>query len=857
MLISGRLIAPLSLILLLTPCSGADARTDENGGSTTAGSQEPFPPGDLVRADDIVVTANRHGEAEVLAETEFSEEEIASQGADSIQDLITRLTPFIGDGAEEPILLINGRPADGDSSILSYPAEALNRLAILKPEAASQYGYSSGKRVVNLVLKKTFSSLNADIGISAATAGGQYGGSLSAGRVAINGPTRWNVQARIERQSDLLKSDRNIPPRAGSFDSVGFIAGLDGGEIDPTLSLAAGEIVTVAAIPPGSVSGAPTLEDFAATANGVHPVDPNDFETLLSARRSMSFNAGVTRPLGDFSASLNVNASSSGSNGLRGLPMATIVIPASSPWSPFANDVTLSRPFAGTRPLRNDNSSESLGAAFRLSGRIGNWRTNFSADYRRNWGDSLLERGIDTGRVQELVDAGDPAFNPYGPLDDRLLLASRNRSRGENINARLNVSKTIIDLPAGPLTSNYSVDVRRSRSENRRSDNLDGLIEVNKRTRGQTNGQMSFSVPLSRKGEGEIRPLGDLAVDLSVSGQTMSDRGLQKRFGGGVSWSASSFLKLRGSFEYVETAPSFDQLDGPIITTINRIFDYRQQETAEIVSTIGGNPDLGRGSRQNLSLTAMVRPFSDQTLSLNVGYREQDAKGGVAAFPELTPAIEAAFPERVTRDANGRLVAIDARAINIANETSAELTSSIALRLPGPSNAKRSAKLSKPGADPLRFSVSLNHRWRLKSELLTRIGVPVIDQLGGGGGGQSHHFLSLQFTAGKRGLGTSLSGNWSSAARVRNGADADVAQDFRSKPPAIFNFSFFVEPQHIFSDAVESRWMKNVKLSLDVQNLLNGYRRITLGDGSVPAGYSRDEIDPLGRTARLTVRKRF
>src|SRR3546814_14681554 len=68
-------------------------------------------------------------------------------------------------------------------------------------------------------------------------------------------------------------------------------------------------------------------------------------------------------------------------------------------------------------------------------------------------------------------------------------------------------------------------------------------------------------------------------------------------------------------------------------------------------------------------------------LTLNLGYRQSVAKGGVAAFPELTPAIEAAFPERVTRDAEGRLVAVDARAINIAHDTDADLSSGVALRL--------------------------------------------------------------------------------------------------------------------------------------------------------------------------------
>src|SRR3546814_6077370 len=99
-------------------------------------------------------------------------------------------------------------------------------------------------------------------------------------------------------------------------------------------------------------------------------------------------------------------------------------------------------------------------------------------------------------------------------------------------------------------------------------------------------------------------------------------------------------------------------------------------------------------------------------LTLNLGYRQSVAKGGVAAFPELTPAIEAAFPERVTRDAEGRLVAVDARAINIAHDTDAELSSGVALRL----GQGRSKGLSKAVSDPLQISVAIKHRWRRSEE---------------------------------------------------------------------------------------------------------------------------------------------
>jgi hypothetical protein len=50
---------------------------------------------------------------------------------------------------------------------------------------------------------------------------------------------------------------------------------------------------------------------------------------------------------------------------------------------------------------------------------------------------------------------------------------------------------------------------------------------------------------------------------------------------------------------------------------------------------------------------------------------------------------------------------------------------------------------------------------------------------------------------------------------------------------------------------------RRLKMSLDVRNLLRGYRHIARPDGSEPPGYSRDEGDPLGRTVRLTLRKQF
>ncbi|WP_156483029.1 TonB-dependent receptor [Sphingopyxis granuli] len=850
---------------MAVPTVPAHAETDKGDVAAGPVSRETAPPGVILplrradELDEIVVTADRYGEAKVAAESEFDEEEIASHGADSIQDLLTRLSPFIDPSGEEPVILINGKPAGFDRSILSYPAEALQRLAVLKPEAAAQYGEPAGKRVVNLVLKKHFSMWNADAGVDFATAGGQYGGKLSANRTAIDGDIRWNARARIAADSAFRKSARALPPRDGVFDSVGFVSAPDGGEIDPALSLIAGEPVTAAAIPPESLAGAgagagvPGLADFAATANALHPADPNAYETLQSSRRTASLAIGVTRPLGAFTASLNLNASRSSSDGQRGLPMVSVLIPAGSPWSPFADDVLLTRPFAGERALRNASDSTALGASLTLNGSIGSWQTNFGINYARGWASNLLETCIDRARIQQAI-AADAAFDPYGPWDESLLLATRGRTRSENLSARLNVRKTIIDLPAGPMVWNLTANASRNRSHSWQEGGGEGdgggdAGAVERRTtRHQTSGQMTLSLPIARRGEAGPAWLGDLSLDLSASTQAMTGSRTQKRYGANVSWSPWSIVQLRGSIDRAEAAPSFDQLDAPIVTTVTRVFDYARQEVAEPLWITGGNPDLRGGSRQSVSLAATLRPLGGQALTLNLGYRQSVAKGGVAGFPELTPAIEAAFPERVTRDAEGRLVAVDARAINIARDTDAELSSGIALRLGQARAGERSV------ADPLQFSVSVNHRYRLKSELLTRSGLPAIDQLRAGG--QSRHNLSMQLSVGKRGIGANLSGNWSSPGRLRGAADdADAA--FRFKPPLTFNLSAFVEPDRLFALSGKKGALNGLKISVDVRNLFNGYRRVTLADGRVPSGYSRNEIDPLGRTLSLTARKRF
>ena len=400
------------------------------------------------------------------------------------------------------------------------------------------------------------------------------------------------------------------------------------------------------------------------------------------------------------------------------------------------------------------------------------------------------------------------------------------------------------------MTANFSGDASRDSSSYRGLDDTDSEVAPDVYTREHLGGELSFSIPIARRGAGFLGAMGDLTVDLSLGGQTATGSGLRRQYGG-FSWSPATLLEVLGAFKHREVVPSSEQLGAPRIETVRRIYDFTRQEVAEPLWITGGNSLLHRGSRQSLSFDVRVRPFDSPMLSVNLGYRQNRGEGGIAPFPELTPTIEAAFPKRIVRDAEGRLRSVDARAINIAATRSAELVSGIALRLPAPAGGRENGE--EPAADPLHFSLSLNHTWRLESELLTRAGVPTIDQLAEAG--QSRHYLSLQATAGKKGIGGDLRATWSSPAQVRS--RHSEGRDYRYRPPLMVNAGLFILPDKLWTGAEGIAWLENFKVSLEVENLLDTYRRVTLSDGGVPPGFSRHEVDPLGRTVELSVRKRF
>lgn len=781
--------------------------------SATQAPQSPLATSAADAPKDIVVTG-RFSDPPRPAETEFNEDDIAADGSDTIGELLDSLQPFIDPSGTPPLVLINGKPAGFDASIELYPVEALAKVAVLPPDAARRYGASSRTRVVNLVLKRKFSSFELDTGGNLATLGGEYGGNLGLSRDVINGDTRWSVHAQTNFQSELLRSSRTIP--GTSYD------------LSPPVVL-------------DSTNVASALNQYASNHSATPAPDDSGFETLQPSSRNVLMGINLARPIGGLAGSLSLDAGRSSSLGLRGIPEAIFSLTGES--IPPDNLPVI---IQGSHALRNNDSVKTYSAAFALSGLVRGVQTNFGANFSSSEGRDLIESGPDSARLQQYVNLQGADFDPNARFDGSFNDSEISRTHSRNASLRLNLQKTMGRLPAGFMSWAVSATTSRGQSDFKQYGNSSYVSQHSRYA--QSGVQASVNLPISSPGT-PFHVLGDLSLDLSLGEQTASGGSAQTSYGSSITWVPIPRIQFRGSIDRSQIAPSPDQLNAPILISEERVFDYQTQQYTQVAWTTGGNPLLPRGRQTSLTLALLVKPLALHDLALNIMFRDFVSANSPMSFPELTPAIEQAFPDRVTRNSAGQLTAIDARAVTFERQDDATLTSNVTLRMGG--TRKRSGESPKGRrTDAPLVSLSLEYQLRLWSLSVVRQSLPVINRLASSG--ISREQLNLRLGISKRAFGSNIGASWRSSAAVTSPTGT-----YRVTPPLQINVSLFANLDRLSAALRENAWARRTKISFDIENLTRSYRRVRLPNGETPAGYSRDEADPVGRTVRLSLKKQF
>ena len=388
-------------------------------------------------------------------------------------------------------------------------------------------------------------------------------------------------------------------------------------------------------------------------------VDQTPFRTLLPRTRNFSANVVHARPLLGAQATANAQIELSNSESQFGLPL-----------------LLLDR--EGVNPLaqRSDSITAHLGAA--ANGQWGDWQWSLTGNYDRVESETLTETGLDA--------AGNP------------LAANRARSVSSIGAGDLLFAGSPFRLPAGPVTASFRAGA--STTDFRSRSFRTGLTQAGNVSRDLVNTQANIDLPILR----DSPVLGALSVNGNGQVERLSDFGTLLTTGYGVNWGPLTGVRLIASVTDEENAPSPSQLGAPIVTTPNaRVFDFTRGLTATVTTVTGGNPLLREDNRHVERIGLTLKPWTATDLTLTANYTATTVDDPVRSFPAALPVLERAFPQRFLRDANGNLLSIDTRPVNLGRSERQELRWGVNFSKPIRSQIQRQLEAFRAGTGPNPF----------------------------------------------------------------------------------------------------------------------------------------------------------
>lgn len=599
---------PLPLISLIACLCLPSAALAQDAAAAASSAPVPDDPLEAHGNEILVLSPRLRGQLNVPQKPVevLSEDDIAAYGANSIAELLEALSPQVGSGrgrgSGRPVLLVNGQRISGFREMQNIPPEAIRRMEILPEEVALRFGYAADQRVVNIILKDQYAAVTAAGEYNRPTRGGYDNHELEAGLFRIAGPRRFNVAAKLDQTTMLTEAERNVRQQ-------------------PTAA--------------PTVPGDP---------------DPAGYRSLAGANREVSLEATMTQGIGENGLDGSLTASGgytrSDSRSLAGLDSVVL--------SRGGQSVLRTLP----DPLTTRAMSDTFAASFGFSRRLGDWQFSATADGSHVESETLTDRRRDTSALVQAAADGTLALSgPLPAVPGAGIDVARNRSQSMSSLATLTGMPFV--LPAGDanLTVKAGYNYNRSVSDDTR--NLGGPVKL---SRSDLIGGANLALPLTS--DEVLGAVGGLTLNLSGGVDRLSDFGTLKDWSAGLTWSPTDKLSFQASYLVNEAAPSLSQLGAPVIQSYNvPVYDFTRGATALVTVTSGGNPDLTREKQRDIKLSANWQlPIMDRS-NLMVEYFRNRSSGVTQAFPLLTPAIEAAFPGRVTRDGAGNLIALDRRAV--------------------------------------------------------------------------------------------------------------------------------------------------------------------------------------------------
>lgn len=756
----------------------------------------------------------------IVPELQLGPADIRSYGVNTVSELLAEVAPEVrsarGRGGEEPVLLLNGWRISSINEVLTLPTEAIQRVDFLPEEVALKYGFNADQRVINIVLRKRFRGVAAELAAGGATEGGDTNGKAEADLLQIERYHRLNLDLKYHGSSGVTEASRGVA------------------QLDPSTS--------------------------------------GQDRSLTPALHSLSANAVLSRPLGEgLQATGNATLTGDTSNFLRGRPGAN---------APSLSGETLHRYV--------DNWAVHLGSALNKQKR--EWRFSITDAY--DHGSSQT----DTDRVDiNGVLGGSPFIdqNHAGAVTDAAYVQAI-------------ANGPVLQVPAGPLFASISAGDSRTRlsaSSRLLTSTASDVIE-----RNVVNGRINLDLPLASRRKSVLPFLGELSFNANGAINRVAGFGTLSAYGYGLNWTPIRGYVLSASHTRDQAAPTIQQLGAPVVYSPGaRLFDYVAGQTVDVTQITGGSTDLSADTRNVLKISLTMKPVEGHDLTIVANYVKVRSEHPILALTAATSAVQSAFPQRFTRDTNGRIIMVDLRPVNIASADRSQLrwginyserigqdpvqalqgsagaplrdlihkpasggealgASAASVSGPEPSTAINASQGLGQGrrfrsrANEGRFQFTLFHTIYLADRQQLTPSGPTQDLLSGGAvagpGGQYRNEIEAKLGISLKGFGARLAGDWRQGTSVQ-GDSTSTAGNLHFSGLTTLNLELFANLGQQKNLVANKPWLRHVRLGLNVNNLFDERVQVRDGNGVTPLVYEPGYIDPNGRTVLLTVRKLY
>jgi iron complex outermembrane receptor protein len=584
-------------------------------------------------------------------------------------------TAVLIDGRRTAVAGINVSAAFDVGSI---PPAIVERVDVQPIGSSAIYGSDAIGGVVNIILKRRFEGVDASASYSVGAQRQERGVSLAAGKVWQKGAL--SAVVSYQDNDGLYGFDRALT-RSNDYTRYADRGGLDyrypycaPGTVRAVSGVLSGLGTAVAAIP---ATGADQVANYSAGGQNLC----NMFATYKLIPSSWRLSALVS---GEYELSDKVTAYASmlaskiemDSQGAAGRIVTSAVVPASNPFNPFGQAVTVTTILPPTSPSDSMFGSQSLRPLVGLRGRLGdNWDWDVSA-----WMTLVQEtatQSISGGTaavLPALLARTDKAtaFNLFDPASNSAALikeaspTAKLSSHGEQVDTMGILRGDLFDLPAGPVKTAFGFEARRESFNSRSYNGFTPVYADGSRTAWALFGEAS--VPLLGGSGGS--PL----LEATLAGRYDSYNDFGDKFTPAVGLSLRAFdgLRLGATYSTSFKAPGLTWMNFQTFSYPNTTgyYDPRRGEAATFQLYTGGNPNLKPEIGDALAFTANWDSRKIPGLHAGLTYWElslDDRIGSLAIQDVLNN--EALFPGRVVRAADegglpGRIISVTNTYIN-------------------------------------------------------------------------------------------------------------------------------------------------------------------------------------------------